>query len=109
MMKSTAFPASLLVLFAGTAPLPAAGESSAVEQMQQRRLFEPTEAELRQEADGSIYIYDGLKDKSVQRALDTEFERVGSMMFIRTIATDDRGVPMRDPYTGELHQDDDCD
>ena len=45
----------------------------------------------------------------MQRALDEEFERVGNMMFIRTIATDDRGEPMRDPYTGELYQDDDCD
>jgi hypothetical protein len=109
MMRSTAFAVPLLVLFAGSAPLPAAGESSAVGQMQERRLFEPTEAELHQEAEGSVYIYDGLTDKSVQRALDQEFERVGNMMFIRTIATDDQGVPKRDPYTGELQQDEDCD
>jgi hypothetical protein len=109
MMKSTAYIAPLLVLFSGLAPLLVAGESSDVEQMQQRRLFEPTEAELRQEAKGNVYIYDGLTDKAVQRALDEEFERVGNMMFIRTIATDDRGQPKRDPYTGELEQDHDCD
>ena len=109
MIKATAFAAPLLVLLASPASLPAAGESSAVEQMQERRLFEPTESELRQEAKGSVYIYDGLTDKAVQRALDEEFERVGNMMFIRTVATDDRGKPMRDPYTGELYQDNDCD
>ncbi len=109
MRKSTAFTASLLALLAGSAPLPAASESSAVEQMQHRRLFEPTESEMRHEAKGSVYIYEGLTDKAVQRALEEEFERVGSMMFIRTIATDDRGIPKRAPYTGELDQDDDCD
>ena len=108
-MKSTAFTAGLFLLFAGSPPVPAFGETSAVEQMQERRLFDPTEGELRQEAKGSIYIYDGLTDKTVQRALNEQFERVGSMMFIRTVATDDQGLPKRDPYTGELEQDHDCD
>ena len=38
--------------------------------------MEPTPAELRAEAAGRIYIYDGLRDVDVQRALDEEFERL---------------------------------
>lgn len=54
---------------------------------QQRRLFEPTKQELRAEAEGRIVIYDGMKDTEVTEALDSQFHRVESMMFIRTKVT----------------------
>ena len=50
----------------------------------------------------TIYIYDGLTDRDVQRALDDEFERVDSMMFIRTRKTDEDGKIKRDEDTGEV-------
>jgi len=75
--------------------------------IEQRRLFDPTEAELASEAEGRIYIYDGLTDSDVQRALNEEFERVENMMFIRTRKTDAAGKLKRDTDTGEVEYEDD--
>jgi len=55
----------------------------------------------------AVYIYDGLTDRDVQRALDEEFGRVDSMMFIRTRKTDDDGEIKRDENTGEVEVEDD--
>jgi len=83
-----------------------ASDLSAIEK---RRLFEPTEAELRQEAKGRIYIYDGLSDTDIARAMDEEFARAESMMFIRVRKTDKDGAPLTDPDTGiPVFQDDGC-
>ena len=80
-----------------------------VAQIELRRLFEPTEAELAAESKGRIYIYDGLRDVDIQRALDQEFERVESMMFIRSRKTDESGKVKRDPQTNEeVVEDDGC-
>ena len=48
-----------------------------------RRLFEPTPAEVQAEQQGRIYIYEGLKEEDIARALREQFRRVDSMMFIR--------------------------
>jgi hypothetical protein len=48
-----------------------------------RRLFEPTPAEVRAEQQGRIYIYEGLKEEDIARAIKEQFKRVDSMMFIR--------------------------
>jgi hypothetical protein len=80
-----------------------------VREIELRRLFAPAPAELASETAGRIYIYDGLRDTDVERALDEEFERVDSMMFIRTKVTDDSGHVREDPETGiELVADDGC-
>jgi hypothetical protein len=80
-----------------------------VREIEMRRLFEPTQSELREEADGRIYIYDGLRDKDVERALEEEFDRVDSMMFIREKKTDETGRVMKDPATGkDVVGDDGC-
>jgi hypothetical protein len=50
---------------------------------QMRRLLNPTPAELSQEAEGRIFIYDGLMNDDIEDALGQEFERMESMMFIR--------------------------
>jgi len=78
-------------------------------EIEQRRLFSPTDAELRAEAEGRIYIYDGLSESDIARAMDEEFERVGNMMFIRVKKTDEHGQVVTDAETGEpVVEDDGC-
>ena len=90
---------------AATAPR---GETD-VSEIERRRLFEPTPAELRAEADGRVYVYEGLRDTDVERALDEEFKRVQNMMFIRVKPTDADGKTRKDPTTGAAYvQDDGC-
>ncbi len=48
-----------------------------------RRLLEPTAAEVRAEHAGRVYIYDGLQETDIARAMQEQFERLDSMMFIR--------------------------
>lgn len=80
-----------------------------VGEIERRRLFEPTPGELRAEAAGRIYIYEGLRDTDVERALEEEFKRVQNMMFIRVKPTDEDGEPRKDPKSGaEYVQDDGC-
>ncbi len=74
-----------------------------------RRLFDPTPAELQAEASGRIYIYEGLRDIDVERAIEDEFNRVHSMMFIRVKQTDDEGEVRKDPESGNaMVEDDGC-
>ncbi len=80
-----------------------------VSEIEKRRLFKPTPAELQAEASGRIYIYDGLRDIDVARAMDEQYERIENMMFIRTQVTDNVGEVVKDPQTGTaMVEDDDC-
>lgn len=99
------YPAAVAgLLWAG--PLGAADD---VRDIQMRRLLEPTDAELAQEREGRIYIYESLTHQDIERAMDDEFERVESMMFIRVPKTDASGDIMKDEETGEtLTEDDGC-
>lgn len=63
-------------------------------------LLNPSEATLRAEAKGRVTIYDGLEHSVVDHALDTQFGRIESMMFVRTRET----LP-----DGDVEVDDDCD
>ena len=86
-----------------------AAAAADVSDIELRRLFEPTTSERAAEAKGEIYIYEGLRDIDVQRAMDQQFERVENMMFIRTIKTDETGKTARDPETGvAVTSDDGC-
>ena len=74
-----------------------------------RRLFEPTPAELQAERAGRIYIYEGLRDTDIKRAMEEEFDRVKSMMFIRAKRALPRGQANQNPDTDVAYiQDDDC-
>ena len=63
-------------------------------------LFNPSDATLQAEAKGRVTIYDGLEHSVVDHALDTQFGRMESMMFVRTRET----LP-----DGDVEFDDDCD
>ena len=80
-----------------------------VRDIELRRLFEPTPAELKAERAGRIFIYEGLRDRDVERAMEEEFDRIDSIMFIRLQVTDEEGEPLKDPETGAaVYQDDGC-
>jgi hypothetical protein len=73
-------------------------------------LFNPGEQQYEMERRGRVFIYDGLRDSEVERALDEQYDRVESMMFVNTVITDEDGVPLRDEDTGEmLVENDGCD
>jgi hypothetical protein len=69
---------------------------------QQRRLEHPTAAELQWELNNHVMIYEGMKDREVEHALDNHFNRVQSMMFVNTVITDDEGNPLKNPESGEV-------
>lgn len=87
----------------------AAFSDSLYSRWQMQRLLQPGAAQLKQESKGKVFIYEGLKDKEINRVMREQFERVDSMMFIGTIITDKNGKPKRDPKTGNvMFEDDDC-
>ena len=118
-MKTTyntySIPFGVLVLFLFTFQSPANANDDidlalAVERWQTNLLFNPTPRQLELENKGRVNIYDGLKDTEVARALDTQFDRIQSMMFVRTVVTDKDGEALIDPETGnKVLEDDDCD
>jgi hypothetical protein len=84
-----------------------AAAASDIRDIQMRRLFEPTPAERAQERNGRIYIYESLTQDDIEHAMDAEFDRVESMMFIRVPKTDESGKVMRDQDSGEVITEDD--
>lgn len=100
-MKPTALMFLCGVLLTQTAAATEAADYVGSEQWQQRRLFTPTLSELQQEAAGRIFIYDGMMEADLDRALDNQFQRLDSMMFIRT----KRPLPEGDVVA---YEDDDC-
>ena len=77
-----------------------AGQVSATQGWQERRLLAPSAAQQRMEQRDRVYIYDGLHEDTVDHALDTQFERVENMMFVGVRHTTE---------DGEEYSDDDCD
>lgn len=67
---------------------------------QQRRLLAPSAGELVAEYRGRVTIYDGLHEELVDRALDTQFDRVERMMFVRV---------KHNTSDGGIQQEEDCD
>lgn len=64
-------------------------------------------SQLKLEQRGRIMIYDGLTDTQIANAMDTRFDRIESMMFVRTIVTDRRGNARQDSETGAVMVEDD--
>ncbi|MGB5773076.1 MAG: hypothetical protein WBP89_00200 [Sedimenticolaceae bacterium] len=73
------------------------------------RIHSPTPQQLAREQAGRVTISDELWDTDVERAMETQFDRIPSMMFVRTIITDQAGKPVDDAKTGgNATEDDDC-
>lgn len=47
-------------------------------------IHDPSAAQIKVEERGRVYIYDGLYESDVKLAMDTQFDRVDNMMFVRT-------------------------
>jgi len=73
----------------------------ALHDWQVRRLMDPSPQELEKERMGNVYIYDGLTEREVDTALDTQFPRIQNMMFVGTVKTDTHGEPLQDAESGE--------
>lgn len=72
------------------------------------QLMDPSEEQIQLEKEGYVFIYDGLKESDIQLALDKYQNRMGSMMFINVVWTNEAGEPLVDPYTGQPIVDNDC-
>ena len=75
------------------------GQLMAAQGWQEQRLLDPSPAQQRMEQQGRVYIYDGLHEETVDKTLDTQFDRVQNMMFIGVRHTTE---------DGEEYADDDC-
>jgi hypothetical protein len=69
---------------------------------QVKRLLNPNERQVALEQSGKVFIYYGLTDRTVDRAMSANFDRIEHMMFARTIKTDSQGEPLRNRRTGKL-------
>jgi hypothetical protein len=98
---------ALICVFSAITAVPASAGDDDIAAIELRRLLEPTPSEIAQEEAGRIYIYDGLRDKDVEQAMDKEFDRVEHMMFIRVRKTDPDGDVVRNPDTGAAEVEDD--
>ena len=102
----------LLIMAMGvtaTTYMPTVSAGEFLQQWFQNRLFTPTEQQRVQEERGAVVIYDGMHDIEVNRAMETQFDRIEYMMFVGTIITNENGEPMRDEKTGEvMKEDEDC-
>lgn len=78
-----------------------ATSAQALDSFQQKVLFHPTESILMAEANGRIMIFDGVKSESVDQAMDEQFDRIETMMFVNTLYQQDDGE--------YLVENDDCD
>lgn len=84
-----------------------ADDSGFYTQWQLDRLFQPTQQDLDLEQDGEVFIYSGIKDDEITRAMDQFYDRISSMMFVDTIRMDNESNPSINPETDEEEIDDD--
>lgn len=79
MLKNTTIATTLICLLWGSSAL-----SAQEEEWQIAMIHQPSAAQLKVEQRGRVYIYDGLYDSEVKLAMDTQFDRLENMMFVRT-------------------------
>lgn len=102
-------PLLIASVFAGSLLLSPLGMAADLRDIELRRLLQPTPAELRAEQGGRVYIYEGLEEADIARALREQFTRVNSMMFIRVKPTPAAATPGQDGEpTTVYYRDDGC-
>ena len=69
----------------------AVGWASQSGEWQLAMLQEPSPAQLKMEKRGRVFIYDQLHESNVELAMNTQFERIEHMMFVRTQQTTQDG------------------
>ena len=89
MNKHNALIASLLTLAALAGPTN--GLAKGAQDWQRNMLLNPSDQQIKMENRGRVLIYDGLTERDIAMAMDTQFDRVGSMMFVRTQVESDEG------------------
>ena len=80
---NTHIPRILFGLLLASVLTPLSMAAGADDSFQHNALFNPGQSQLRAEARGRVMIYDRLDNEVVERALDTQFERIEHMMFTR--------------------------
>ena len=95
-MKTTISTAFVIASLISGIPIAALAASA---QWQEARLLDPSAAQRTAEQSGRVVVYDHLGEALVDTALDSQFERIENMMFIRV------QHPQPD---GEVVEDDDC-
>ena len=65
--------------------------AQAMDNYQYNALFTPSDYTLKAEAKGRVMIYDGLTSKTVDKAMNEQFNRIDNMMFVRIIHEQDNG------------------
>lgn len=93
--------AASLLSFAGPGNGTDLDPDKALHEWRMQRLMEPSPRDLEKERKGSVYIYDGLTEREVDDALETQFARIQNMMFVGTVKTDARGKPLQDAESGK--------
>jgi len=83
------------------------GPTQAADSWQEKMLFSPPPSQIELENRGRVMIYDGLTDTQIAQAMDIQFDRIESMMFVRTVVTDSQGEALRDTESGALVVEDD--
>lgn len=63
----------------------------ATDSYQLKVLFTPSDSILLAEANGRVMIYDGLKSETVEQAMNEQYDRIESMMFVRTLYEQEDG------------------
>ena len=79
--------ATLTMVFAGIAANPMSQEALAAgagDGWELKQLQDPSLSLKKMERAGRVTIYDGMFDSEVDHAMDRQFDRIESMMFIRT-------------------------
>jgi hypothetical protein len=71
-----------LVSLAFAALLTTVSSAQAYDSYQLKVLFTPTKSDIEAEAKGRVMIYDGLKNETVEEALNAQFGRIDRMMFL---------------------------
>jgi len=82
------------ILGSATAPVRAADDRFSA--YQQKVLFNPGESVRKAEARGRVTIYDGVDEQQVEAAMDTQFERIEHMMFVRVRRSSEDGTASYD-------------